>query len=198
MTTRIAKCARLLPIAAASALMLAGCGSDDDDTPPAPTSTAVASMSMPPGTGTGTAAMPAVGKEQAEQAAVATVPGGTLVSSQLEQDDGRTVWHVHVRNTDGWDYDVDVDAASGAVVPDDDDRNNEGSPPPATPNAGVTVTKEQAEQTAVATVPGGTVAQSNLEQEDGKTVWHVHIRNAQGWDYDVDVDAASGAVVPDN
>ncbi|SDC70049.1 PepSY domain-containing protein [Rhodococcus tukisamuensis] len=199
MTTRTVQYARLIPIAAASALLLAGCSSNDNEAPPASTSTAMASMSMPPGagTGTGTAAAPTVTKEQAEQTAVATVPGGTLVSSQLEQDDGRTVWHVHVLNAQGWDYDVDVDAASGAVVPDDDDRNDEGSSPPATPNAGVTVTKEQAEQTAVATVPGGTVAQSNLEQEDGKTVWHVHIRNAQGWDYDVDVDATSGAVVPD-
>ncbi|MFC4603625.1 PepSY domain-containing protein [Rhodococcus kronopolitis] len=196
MTTKTIRYASLVPIAAASVLLLAGCSSNDDEAPTS-TSTAMTSMSMPPGTGTGTATAPAVAKEQAEQTAVATVPGGTLVSSQLEQDDGRTVWHVHVRNAQGLDYDVDVDAASGAVVPDDDDRNDEGSPPPATPNAGVTVTKEQAEQTAVATVPGGTVAQSNLEQEDGKTVWHVHIRNAQGWDYDVDVDAASGAVVPD-
>ena len=195
MTTKTVRYASLVPIAAASVLLLAGCSSNDDETPPASTSTPVTSMSMPAGTGTATA--PAVAKEQAEQTAVATVPGGTLVSSQLEQEDGRTVWHVHVRNAQGLDYDVDVDAASGVVVPDDDDRNDEGSTPPATPNAGVTVTKEQAEQTAVATVPGGTVAQSNLEQEDGKTVWHVHIRNAQGWDYDVDVDAASGAVVPD-
>jgi uncharacterized membrane protein YkoI len=29
-------------------------------------------------------------------------------------------------------------------------------------------------------------------------VWHVHIRDGRGWDYDVNVDAATGVVVPDN
>lgn len=196
MTTRIVKGASLIPIAAASLLLLAGCGSNDDEAPPASTSTAMASMSMPPGTGT--AAMPTISKEQAEQTALTTVPGGTVASSNLEQDNGRTVWHVHIRDAGGRDYDVDVDAASGAVVPESDDRDDESSTPPVVPPAGVTVPKEQAEQTAVATVPGGTVIASEIEQDNGKTVWHVHIRNTQGWDYDVNVDAASGAVVPDN
>ncbi|MFG1783272.1 PepSY domain-containing protein [Rhodococcus oryzae] len=140
----------------------------------------------------------AVSKEQAEQTALATVPGGVVVSSETAQHDGKAVWHVHIRNTQGWDYDVDVDAASGAVVPDHEDDSEDMSTPAASPNAAVTVTKEQAEQTALATVPGGTVVSSETNQHDGKTVWHVHIRNTQGWDYDVNVDAATGAVVPDN
>lgn len=196
MTTKTVRYASLIPLAAASVLLLAGCGSNDNEAPPASTNTAMASMSMPPGTGTGTAAMPTVGKEQAEQTALATVPGGTVASSNLEQDDGRTVWHVHIRDAGGRDYDVDVDAASGAVVPESNDRD-ENSTSPAMPPAGVTVPKEQAERTAVATVPGGTVVSSEIQQDNGKTVWHVHIRNTQGWDYDVNVDAASGAVVPD-
>ncbi|WP_345352654.1 hypothetical protein [Rhodococcus olei] len=28
------------------------------------------------------------------------------------------MWHVHIRNTQGWDHDVNVDAVSGAIVPD--------------------------------------------------------------------------------
>ncbi|RZK85474.1 MAG: DUF998 domain-containing protein [Rhodococcus sp. (in: high G+C Gram-positive bacteria)] len=53
------------------------------------------------------------------------------------------------------------------------------------------VTKQQAEQIAVAAVPGGTVSNSEEQQRDGKTVWHVHIRDTRGYDYDVDVDAAT-------
>ncbi|AQA21041.1 peptidase propeptide and YPEB domain protein [Rhodococcus sp. MTM3W5.2] len=144
--------------------------------------------------------MAAVSKEKAEQAALATVPGGVVVSSETAQHDGTAVWHVHIRNTQGWDYDVDVDAATGAVVDRDQDDHDDDNRTtmPASPNPAVTVTKEQAEQTALATVPGGTIVSSETSQHDGKTVWHVHIRNTQGWDYDVDVDATTGAVVPDN
>lgn len=118
MTARTVRGASLIPIAMASALLLAGCDSSSDDTPTTSTTAAVMSPSMSMPMHTGTAAMPAVTKEQAEQTAVATVPGGTVVSSELNQRDGKSVWHVHIRNANGWDYDVNVDAASGAVVPD--------------------------------------------------------------------------------
>ncbi|MET4612819.1 putative membrane protein YkoI [Rhodococcus sp. PvR044] len=113
MNTRTVRGASLIPIAAA-ALLLAGCDSDSDDTS---TTSATAAVTTAP-VSTGTTAMAAVSKEKAEQAALATVPGGTIVSSETNQHDGKTVWHVHIRNTQGWDYDVDVDAATGAVVPD--------------------------------------------------------------------------------
>ncbi|MBP1160684.1 MULTISPECIES: PepSY domain-containing protein [Rhodococcus] len=193
MNTRTVRGASLIPIAAA-ALLLAGCDSDSDDTS---TTSATAAVTTAP-VSTGMAPMGAVTKEQAEQTALATVPGGVVVSSETAQHDGKAVWHVHIRNTQGWDYDVDVDATTGAVVPDHEDDSEDMSTPAASPNAAVTVTKEQAEQTALATVPGGTIVSSETNQHDGKTVWHVHIRNTQGWDYDVDVDAATGAVVPDN
>jgi uncharacterized membrane protein YkoI len=104
-------------------LLLAGCGSSGgDDTATTSMSAAVASMSMPAATSVsmpaGTPMMPTVTKEQAEHTALATVPGGTVVSSELSQHDGKPVWHVHIRNTQGWDYDVNVDTVSGAVVPD--------------------------------------------------------------------------------
>ncbi|WP_027503471.1 PepSY domain-containing protein [Rhodococcus sp. UNC363MFTsu5.1] len=196
MTTKTARRASLIPFAIASALLVVGCGSNDDDTTPT-TSAAATSMPMSMSMPTGTAAMPQVTKEQAEQTALATVPGGVVVSSELVKHDGTQVWHVHIRNTQGWDYDVDVDAASGAVVDRDQEDHDEDDRTSMTgaPNAAVTVTKEQAEQTALATVPGGTIVSSETNQHDGKTVWHVHIRNTQGWDYDVNVDAASGAVV---
>ncbi len=66
------------------------------------------------------------------------------------------------------------------------------------PPAGGAVTQQQAEQIAVATVPGGTVANAEQQQRDGTAVWHIHLRDAKGWDYDVDVDAATGVVLPDN
>ncbi|WAM17446.1 PepSY domain-containing protein [Rhodococcus sp. JS3073] len=196
MTTRIVRCASLIPIVAASALLLGGCGSDSSDTSSTSASaTASATATTAAPTTTGTAAASAVGKQQAEQIAVATVPGGTVVNSEEQQRDGKTVWHVHIRDAKGWDYDVNVDAATGAVVPDSQNRETTATP---APPAGGAVTQEQAEQIAVATVPGGTVANAEQQQRDGKAVWHIHIRDAKGWDYDVNVDASTGAVLPDN
>ncbi|EID73325.1 hypothetical protein W59_34538 [Rhodococcus opacus RKJ300 = JCM 13270] len=139
----------------------------------------------------------AVTQQQAEQIAVATVPGGTVANSEEQQRDGKTVWHVHIRDARGYDYDVNVDAATGAVVPDSQNRETTATPAPAPP-AGGAVTQQQAEQIAVATVPGGTVANAEQQQRDGTAVWHIHLRDAKGWDYDVDVDAATGVVLPDN
>nr|WP_271210614.1 PepSY domain-containing protein [Rhodococcus wratislaviensis] len=196
MTTRIVRCASLIPVVAASALLLGGCGSDSSDTS-STSASATASATTAAPTTTGTAVASAVTKQQAEQIAIATVPGGTVANSEEQQRDGKTVWHVHIRDARGYDYDVNVDAATGAVVPDSQNGETAATPAPAAP-AGGAVTQQQAEQIAVATVPGGTVANAEQQQRDGTTVWHIHLRDAKGWDYDVDVDAATGAVLPDN
>ncbi|MFF2027594.1 PepSY domain-containing protein [Streptomyces sp. NPDC058171] len=119
MTSRIVRCASLIPVVAASALLLGGCGSDSGDTPSTSASaTASASAAMTSPTATSAAGAAAVTKEQAEQTAVATVPGGTVVNSEQQQRDGKPVWHIHIRDAKGWDYDVNVDEATGAVLPD--------------------------------------------------------------------------------
>ncbi|QHE67935.1 hypothetical protein GFS60_01449 [Rhodococcus sp. WAY2] len=206
MTAKTVRGTSLTALAMASALLLGGCGSDSaDDSGSQASATAAATTTdsaTTTGAGTspsGTAASTAVDKQQAEQIALATVPGGTVVSSEEVKRDGKTVWHVHIRDGRGWDYDVNVDAANGTVVSEDQDRDNDDTATtPTVPAAPQPVTQQQAEQTALATVPGGTVASSEEQQRDGKTVWHVHIRDGRGWDYDVNVDAATGVVVPDN
>ncbi|AWK75385.1 peptidase [Rhodococcus oxybenzonivorans] len=212
MTAKTVRGTSLTALAMASALLLGGCGSDSADDSGSQTSATAAvnttdsatttDSTTTTGAGTspsGTAASTAVGKQQAEQIALATVPGGTVVSSEEVKRDGKTVWHVHIRDGRGWDYDVNVDAANGTVVSEDQDRDDdEAATTPSVPAASQAVTQQQAEQTALATVPGGTVVSSEEQQRDGKTVWHVHIRDGRGWDYDVNVDAATGVVVPDN
>ncbi|MDV8026013.1 PepSY domain-containing protein [Rhodococcus sp. IEGM 27] len=208
MTAKTVRGTSLTALAMASALLLGGCGSDSADDSGSQTSATAAATTTDSATTTGagtspsgTAASTAVGKQQAEQIALATVPGGTVVSSEEVKRDGKTVWHVHIRDGRGWDYDVNVDAANGTVVSEDQDQdrdNDDTATTPTVPAAPQAVTQQQAEQTALATVPGGTVASSEEQQRDGKTVWHVHIRDGRGWDYDVNVDAATGVVVPDN
>ena len=58
------------------------------------------------------------------------------------------------------------------------------------------ISKDQAQQTALAKAPGGTVKESELEKEHGKLVWSFDIATTDSKDItEVNVDAITGDVV---
>jgi hypothetical protein len=58
------------------------------------------------------------------------------------------------------------------------------------------ITKEQAEKTALAKVPGGTIKEGELEKEHGKLIWSFDISTPNSTDIkEVQVDAITGEVV---
>ena len=58
------------------------------------------------------------------------------------------------------------------------------------------VTKADAEKTALAKAPGGTVVESDIENENGKLIWSFDIATPGSKDItEVQVDAMTGAVV---
>lgn len=69
-----------------------------------------------------TAASTGISRSDAERAALAAVPGSTVIETRL---DG-TVWNVHLSTSDGT-VEVKVDARSGAVRLDDDARGRVGN-----------------------------------------------------------------------
>jgi len=56
---------------------------------------------------------------------------------------------------------------------------------------------EQLNAAALATHPDGTIGETELENEYGKYVYKVELRDAEGRKWDVDLDAATGAVLSD-
>jgi uncharacterized membrane protein YkoI len=56
------------------------------------------------------------------------------------------------------------------------------------------ITKEQAQQTALAKAPGGTIKEGELEKEKGKLIWSFDIAGSPGVT-EVNVDAITGEVV---
>lgn len=141
---------------------------------------------------------PSLPRAEAEAAAVEEVPG-TVVGIEADDDDGRSVWSVDVDGEDGRRHEVEVDA-SGAVVgrdvdddegTDDDGRDDDDA---AVDPAEATVTQDEAEQAALAEVPG-TVSRSHLEREDGGLEWDVEVDGEDGLRHDVQVDADTGAVL---
>ena len=58
------------------------------------------------------------------------------------------------------------------------------------------ISKEQAQQTALAKAPGGTVKEAELEKEKGKLIWSFDITTPDSKDItEVNVDAITGDVV---
>ena len=58
------------------------------------------------------------------------------------------------------------------------------------------ISKEQAEQTALAKAPGGTVKEGELEQENGKLIWSFDIATpGTKSTTEVNVDALTGSVI---
>lgn len=72
--------------------------------------------------------LPAGGIDQAtaEQTALASVSGGTMISSQLEDENGTIVYGVEIQK-DGATFDVKVDALSGKIIKTDQGNDDEST-----------------------------------------------------------------------
>lgn len=62
-------------------------------------------------------------------------------------------------------------------------------------SAGTIQSFEKLNETALAQHPGGTIKDTELEEEYGRYVYQVEIRDAQGVEWDVDLDATNGQVL---
>ncbi|MBF6192573.1 PepSY domain-containing protein [Nocardia implantans] len=61
-------------------------------------------------------AAPTISREQAVNKAREALPGGTVVSAELDAEGATAVWEVELRTPDGIEHEVTVDANSGAVL----------------------------------------------------------------------------------
>ncbi|HEX8540680.1 MAG TPA: PepSY domain-containing protein [Pseudomonas sp.] len=64
--------------------------------------------------------------------------------------------------------------------------------------AGIIQSTQQLEAAALATHPGATITDSELDEEYGKHVYQVDLRDAQGIEWDVEVDATNGTILKDH
>lgn len=64
-----------------------------------------------------------IGIDKAREIALAKVPGAQVQKLQLEHDDGRAVYEGELRNGK-WEYDFEIDAATGAILEWDQDYDD--------------------------------------------------------------------------
>jgi uncharacterized membrane protein YkoI len=65
-------------------------------------------------------------------------------------------------------------------------------------DAGTIVSFEKLNAIALANHPGAKVTQTELEEEYGKYIYQVELRDPQGIEWDVELDAVSGQVLKDH
>ncbi|BAV76166.1 peptidase propeptide [Pseudomonas chlororaphis subsp. aurantiaca] len=65
-------------------------------------------------------------------------------------------------------------------------------------DAGTIVSFEKLNATALAKHPGATITETELEEEYGKYIYQIEMRDPQGVEWDLELDAVSGQVLKDH
>jgi uncharacterized membrane protein YkoI len=109
----------------------------------------------------------------------------------LGNDNGTAFWDVDFTNGGG----VTINAQTGAVIAVEaagtDQGGHGGGQDQQALAAQATVTKDQAEQTALVASPGNTIDHTRLGNDNGTVFWDVDFTNGGG----VTVNAQTGAVI---
>ncbi|MBP2245881.1 PepSY domain-containing protein [Paenibacillus xylanexedens] len=129
---------------------------------------------------------------------------GKVDDVDLERRNGQTFYEVEIDRKGTNDVVVRLDAYTGkilAVVNDedyDDDDDYKGTATGNTSNNSaskqVKLTATQASNIALKQVTGGKVTKVELDHDDGRYVYEIELRTAQG-EADVDIDANTGKVL---
>ena len=163
---------------------------DETKTPPAPPATeAPAQMPQKP------SADNTISEEKAVQIALDHArlkkEDVSFITSHPDFDDGRYVYDIEFYK-DMTEYDYEIDAATGEILSFDFDIEGYA---PAQPAQSGQISLDQAKQiaTSYAGVSGVTFTKAYLDYDDGYAVYEIEFI-AGTTEYDVEVDASSGAV----
>lgn len=142
-----------------------------------------------------------IGVERAQEIALShaglTADDVTFVRAQRDREDGRIVYEVEFYTADYSEFDYEIDAASGTIVSYDYDADYYTPPQVIPPADSSLISREKAISLALAKVPGATAAHIytlELERDDGRVKYEGTILY-QGWEYEFEIDAYSGAIL---
>ncbi|MEI2282915.1 PepSY domain-containing protein [Paenibacillus polysaccharolyticus] len=140
---------------------------------------------------------------QAKSIALKAVEG-KVDDVDLERRNGQTFYEVEIDRKGKPDVTVRLDAYTGKVLAvvndddydDDDDYrdNGTGNSSSASASNQVKLTVAQASNIALKQVTGGKVTKVELDRDNGRYVYEIELRTAQG-EADVDIDANTGKVL---
>ena len=120
-----------------------------------------------------------------------------FLRAQLDWDDGRAEYEVEFYSGN-MEYDYDIDALTGAIRSSDHELENFRIPTDGNTNQGGTsgtaISRDRAQEIALAEAPGAVVVSCKLDWEDGRQVYEVELRSGRT-EYDFEIDAQTGSIV---
>jgi len=128
-----------------------------------------------------------INKQQAEQAALKAVGGGTVIQTQRDRWKGYHAWNVTITQPES-EYDVYVNARSAAVLTIN--KQSRGAQ-----TSQRFITKAQAVRSALQAVGGGSLLLIGLETNDNSRDWSVDVKARNGTEYVAKVNAHTGGVI---
>lgn len=144
-----------------------------------------------------------ISKEEAITISLEEVPGKT-VQTELEDEDGKTVYEVDVKAEDGKMWDLEINAGNGDVLQketDDDGRDEDDGDDELSDQEEqnqlkkeAKITSEESESIALKEVKGD-VIDNELDEENGTVVYSLEITDDQGVEHEVEIDAKTGEVL---
>ena len=118
----------------------------------------------------------------------------TFVLANPDYENGRLVYDVEFYTADYKEYDYEIDAASGEILSKDFDAEYYNAQSGQS-SSGETIGEAEAEEIALAKVPGATdVLKMKLERDDGRLKYEGTIIYNE-MEYDFDIDAYSGTIL---
>ncbi len=120
--------------------------------------------------------------------------------AKLDTEDGVLVYEIEFE-AGGYEYEYDIDAASGAVVKfekerDDDDAPSQGGNPGSAPAGDIGEARAKETAMSHAGVAEADIRDYKIERDtdDGVGVYEIEFK-AGGYEYDYEIDAASGSIL---
>lgn len=133
-------------------------------------------------------------EQEAKNLVLAQVPGATIVEFERDTDDGRAIYKGEAV-LNGREYEFEIDASTSAFLKWDADDVDDGWQGGSSSSAGQTALDEEGARALVlARIPGATIMEFERESDDGRTIYKGEAV-LDGWEYDFEIDAASGEFI---
>lgn len=126
--------------------------------------------------------------ETAMKAALAKHPGEVL-TVEAEISEGKPQYEFDIKDKDGKEWEVEVDAKSGKVIEEEQEVANADDP---AFKAKAKITQEDAKKAALAKFAGEIVDSEFSIESDGSASYEFDIKTKDGKEMEVEVDAATG------
>lgn len=124
--------------------------------------------------------------EQAAALALESVPGGKVIHSRSDYDDGRDIFEIVVLDAK-YVYEIEVDPQLGRITQTEQEAILRNS-------TAMTPAMEQAKTKALEASGGGEVIKIEEDSESGARIYEIDIIK-DGVKHEIDIDAASGEIL---